>query len=61
MCALYFADVAGPAAKRRKHGGFRNVDLWTQPLTEYFLEIIKEHFPALSGRLISLSQMIYLS
>ncbi|KAK3889932.1 hypothetical protein Pcinc_006085 [Petrolisthes cinctipes] len=29
-------DVAGPSGEgKRKHGEFRNVDVWTTPLTEY--------------------------
>ncbi|KAK3869749.1 hypothetical protein Pcinc_024977 [Petrolisthes cinctipes] len=45
------ADVARPSGEwKRKHGGFRNVDLWTTPLTEYFLETVKVHFPDLTGK-----------
>ncbi|KAK3887397.1 hypothetical protein Pcinc_008514 [Petrolisthes cinctipes] len=51
-------DVAGPSTQRdgekvgskRKQRGFRNVDLWIPPLTEYFLKIMKESFPLLSGK-----------
>ncbi|KAK3856317.1 hypothetical protein Pcinc_037353 [Petrolisthes cinctipes] len=44
-------DVAGPSGEGKgKHGGFRNVDLWSTPLTEYFLETVKLHFPDLTGK-----------
>lgn len=39
------ADVAGPSSEgKRKHGGFRSVDLWTPPLREYLLETVNVHF-----------------
>lgn len=40
----------GEGREKRKHGGFRNVDLWTAPLTDYFLQVMKEHFPQLTGK-----------
>ncbi|KAK3894521.1 hypothetical protein Pcinc_001677 [Petrolisthes cinctipes] len=51
-------DVAGPSDEgKRKHGGFRNVDLWTTPLTEYFLETVKVHFPDLTGKTQTCSKL----
>ncbi|KAK3891969.1 hypothetical protein Pcinc_004156 [Petrolisthes cinctipes] len=51
-------DIAGPSGEgKRKHGGFRNVDLWTTPLTEYFLETVKVHFPDLTGKLQTCSKV----
>ncbi|KAK4316004.1 hypothetical protein Pmani_012804 [Petrolisthes manimaculis] len=56
-CMESHTDVAGPSTQhdkrvgsKRKHEEFRNVDLWTPPLTEYFLKIIKEFFPLLNGK-----------